>query len=60
MEIELQNLGFSRFTAINICRDERLKKFVHKKNDELVVDYEGLLWTLPNNSIEYRELIAIY
>ncbi len=60
LEIELQNLGFSRFTAINICRDERLKKFVHKKNDELVVDYEGLLRTLPNNSIEYRELIAIY
>ncbi|MDH5904632.1 DEAD/DEAH box helicase [Vibrio splendidus] len=58
-EIELQNAGISRFTAINICRSEKLRKYVYKTNDELVIDYKMLLKALPANSFEYRELKAM-
>ncbi len=58
-EIELQNVGISRFTAINIYRNENLRKYVYKTNDELVIDYKNLLRVLPINSFEYRELSAM-
>ncbi|TOE33838.1 DEAD/DEAH box helicase [Vibrio parahaemolyticus] len=58
-EIELQNAGVSRFTAINIYRNESLRKYVYKSNDELVIDYKQLLKALPVNSFEYRELKAM-
>ncbi|HHX8685050.1 TPA: hypothetical protein ACVO31_000159, partial [Vibrio alginolyticus] len=58
-EIELQNAGISRFTAINIYRNESLRKYVYKSNDELVIDYKKLLKAFPVNSFEYRELKAM-
>ncbi|MFA0058041.1 hypothetical protein [Vibrio echinoideorum] len=59
LEIELQSAGISRFTAINIYRSENLRKYVYKKDDELVIDYKQLLKVLPVNSFEYRELKAM-
>ncbi|EPQ8524039.1 DEAD/DEAH box helicase [Vibrio parahaemolyticus] len=56
LEIELQNAGISRFTAINIYRNENLRKYVYKNDDELVINYKKLLEALPANSFEYREL----
>lgn len=61
MEIELQNLGLSRYTSHNIYSKSELHEcIVTSTTGEIVkINKEKLLSRLPHDSIEYSEIVTL-
>lgn len=60
--IELQTMGISRFTAINILKSDKTKRFIKRSsnNNKLEINTNALLDKLPKDSFEYKELSLIF